>query len=189
MPPNDRGAWLRGRLSEAGDRLNTNQAALTQSAAILPMRYTMDGKPRLTEHWYATVDGDPAGLLLYERHYSCYQYKDNRQRKLFMGPGEKLVLLTYDADALFGWRKFKDDSGQRGVNCAVFRNEGTILSSELIIEAERPAWARWPGERLYTYVSPNVRSSNPGCCFKKAGWIFCGLTGNGLLIFEKVTKS
>jgi hypothetical protein len=30
---------------------------------------------------------------------------------------------TGDADALFVWRKFIDDSGQQGVNCAVFRNE------------------------------------------------------------------
>jgi hypothetical protein len=43
-------------------------------------------------------------------------------------------------------------AGQRGVNCAVFRNESSVLSSELIREACGLAWTRWPGERLYTYV-------------------------------------
>jgi hypothetical protein len=31
------------------------------------------------------------------------------------------------------------------VNCAVFRNEGPVLSSDLILEAEELAWGRWPG--------------------------------------------
>jgi hypothetical protein len=36
------------------------------------------------------------------------------------------------------------------------------------------------------YVDPSqVRSSNPGCCFKLAGWRQCGTTKErGLLIFE-----
>ena len=82
-----------------------------------------------------------------------------------------MVLMTLDCDALFVWRKFIDDSGERGVNCAVFRNEGPILSSTLILEAEQLAWGRWPGERLYTYVDARkIRSTNPGYCFLMAGW-------------------
>ena len=42
--------------------------------------------------------------------------------------------------------------GETGVNCAVFRNEGPVRSSELIMAADAVAWLRWPGERLYTYV-------------------------------------
>jgi hypothetical protein len=141
---------------------------------------------RLTENWHVVKDGDPVGLWLYERHYSCYQYKDGRDRKLFCGPGEKIVLVKGGGDALFVWRKFIDASGQQGINCAVFRNESDSLSSSLILEAERVAACRWPGERLYTYVGgKSIKSSNPGCCFKKAGWKRCGTTKGGLLIFEK----
>ncbi|MDQ3802518.1 MAG: hypothetical protein M3416_01485 [Acidobacteriota bacterium] len=96
-------------------------------------------------------------------------------------------MLTPEADALFVWRKFISDDGQEGVNCAVFRNEGDRLSSDLILEAERWAWAKWPGERLYTYVNPRkVRSANPGYCFLKAGWRKSGESKKGLLIFEKL---
>lgn len=107
---------------------------------------------------------------------------------LFVGPGGKMVLLTPDARALFVWRKFIDDSGQIGVNCAIFRNEGCgggRRSSELILDAMQHAWARWPGERFYTYVDPKeVRSSNPGYCFIVAGWRPCGYTKRGLRILE-----
>ena len=82
-------------------------------------------------HWLPVKDGDPRAAALYRRHYSCYQYADNRRadpsnrnRFLIVGPGEKMVLMTVDCSALFVWRKFIDKSGQAGVNCAVFRNEG-----------------------------------------------------------------
>jgi len=83
-----------------------------------------------------------------------------------------MVLLTVDCGALFIWRKqlWRSD-GQQGIECAVFRNEGSERSSSLILEAEALAWARWPDERLFTYVQPNaIRSSNPGYCFLQAGW-------------------
>ncbi len=127
-------------------------------------------------HWLSTKDGDPAAFQLYSRHYSFHHFKDNRRtvgrnRKLMVGPGEKMVLVTMDYKALFIWRKFIDHSGQSGVNCAVFRNESEILSSDLIQEACVLAWNRWPGERLYTYVnSTMINSPNPGYCFKMAGW-------------------
>jgi hypothetical protein len=140
------------------------------------------------QHWYAISDGDPRGRAMVNRHYSGYHYKDGRKPKLFIGPGEKHAYMTSDGLALFVWRKFIDDSGQVGVNCAVFRNEGPELSSSLILEAEQLAWNIWPGERLYTYVNPSrIKSKNPGCCFKKAGWVFCGYTKGGLMIFEKLS--
>ena len=89
--------------------------------------------------WYVTKDGDLSCLELYERHYSCYEYRDGRKRSQFVGPGEHIVLRTGDADAMFVWRKFIDDSGQQGVNCAVFRNESRLLSSELIRQADAVA--------------------------------------------------
>lgn len=149
-------------------------------------------------HWLPVKDGDERAAALYRRHYSCYQYADGRRsdpgyrnRFLIVGPGEKMVLMTVGCDALFVWRKFIDHSGQTGVNCAVFRNESDVLSSELILDAEQHAWKRWPGARLYTYVnSREILSTNPGYCFRMAGWERCGRTKKkGLVILEKYSES
>jgi hypothetical protein len=98
-----------------------------------------------------------------------------------------MVLIAPCARGLFVWRKFISGDGQEGVNCAVFRNEGAGLSSAMIEDACRLAWARWPGERLYTYVNgAKVASGNPGYCFKKAGFVRCGETKwNKLTILER----
>ena len=145
--------------------------------------------------WFPVKDGDPRAYTLMTNHYSYQQYADGRRsnltnpsRRLFVGPGEKMVLMTSDCLALFVWRKFIDKSGQNGVNCAVFRNESEHLSSELILEAEQLAWKRWPDERLYTYVNARkIESSNPGYCFKCAGWKFVGYTvSRKLHILEKL---
>ncbi|MGB9154816.1 MAG: hypothetical protein WCD70_17225 [Alphaproteobacteria bacterium] len=136
--------------------------------------------------WWLTKDGDYSCLSLYEKHCSAHHYKDGRVRKLFASHGEKIVLRTAEGDAFFVWRKFIDGSGQKGINCAVFRNESPWRSSELIRQADAIADCAWPGERHYTYVRAEaVRSSNPGYCFQKAGWNKCGYTQNGLTILER----
>jgi hypothetical protein len=140
--------------------------------------------------WTVVKDGDPTCLSLFRRHYSRRVYRDGRDPKLFVGPGEKMVLLTPCARALFVWRKFISGDGQQGVNCAVFRNEGAGLSSELIRAADSLADSRWPGERHYTYVNAAKvrRKRDPGRCFLKAGWRVCGETKyNKLLILERIS--
>jgi hypothetical protein len=123
---------------------------------------------------------------MYERHYSAYRYADGRKRTLFVGPGEKVVLRTAQADAVWVWRKFHDDSGQQGVNCAVFRNESAHRSSDLIRQADSIADILWPDSRHYTYINPErIASTNPGFCFLKAGWQRCGWTKGGLLIMSR----
>jgi hypothetical protein len=138
--------------------------------------------------WIEVKDGHVAGRELFNRHYSKYNYKDGRKPKLYVGPGEKMVLITPDGSAVFVWRKFISGDGQHGINGAIFRNESSIKSSALILKAEEHAWKRWPGERLYTYINQHkIRSTNPGCCYKKAGWRQCGITKvNKHLIFEKL---
>lgn len=145
------------------------------------------GRKPIGLYWRKCRDGDDGARELYDRHYSRIRYSDGRQPKLFVGPGEKEVFVTECGKAVFVWKKFKDASGQRGINCSVFRNESAIISSLLILDAEQIAWARWPGERLYTYVNPRkIRSSNPGACFKHAGWNVCGITKwKKLVILEK----
>jgi len=138
--------------------------------------------------WLPVKDGDHRAYAIYRRHYSATKNPNPKQRQ-FVGPGQHIVLLTLRCDALFVWRKFIDHSGQEGVNCAVFRNEGRQLSSDLILDAEQWAAARWPAQRLYTYVNANaVSSPNPGYCFKMAGWTRCGTTKAGLIILAKPAR-
>ncbi len=145
--------------------------------------------------WLPTKDGDATAYSIFKRHYTFKNHPrrsdlSNAARRQFVGPGEKMVLMTFEQDALFVWRKFIDDCpGQYGVNCAVFRNEGLHKASALILEAEILAWQRWPEERLYTYVNPGmVNSEVPGYCFRRARWKHCGQTGSGLMIFEKLPR-
>lgn len=141
--------------------------------------------------WIEVLDGNDTCRALFDRHYSRYVYADGRKPKLFVGPGEKLVMLHAAADALCVWRKFISADGQQGVNCAIYRNESPLRASALLRVAMDAAWKRWPGERLYTYVDPNgvpptMRASRPtwGHCFYQAGWRFAGLTKKRLHILE-----
>lgn len=138
--------------------------------------------------WVESTDGDRDAFLLFKRHYTFRDSKKPRRNTQFVGPGYKMVLVTPNLDALFVWRKFISQSGELGVNCAVFRNESKQQSSTLILDAEQIAWARWPGARLYTYVNAKkIKSPNPGFCFKKAGWTVCGTTKKrSLVILEKI---
>lgn len=111
----------------------------------------------------------------------------------FMPPGETLVLRDASGLILFGWVKmsFRAD-GERGVYCSIFRNEGMRCSSSVILEAEQ--WARdyWGAgaDRLFTYVDPvEIKSPNPGYCFKVAGWKFVRRTKDGKHILEKLNPS
>lgn len=137
--------------------------------------------------WIPVRDGNSTAAALYDRHYS--RNPASRGDPRCAGPGEKMVLLTPCARGLFVWRQFRtkdETAGPTDVNCAIFRNEGAGVASLLILAAMELAWARWPRERLYTYVNPRrVRSTNPGCCFKKAGWRVCGVTKTRrLLVLE-----
>lgn len=134
--------------------------------------------------WWLTKDGDGECLELFKRHYSARATRGIAQ---FVGPGEKLVLRTENADALFVWRNFIDDSGESGINCAVFRNESAHQSSELIRQADAVADVAWPDRRHYTYVKASaIKSTNPGYCFLMAGWRRCGMTKGGLTILERI---
>lgn len=139
--------------------------------------------------WTEVYDGNATAFQLFRRHYSFSRSKripDTETR--IAGPGEKMLLLTADASALFVWRKFISKDDQQGVNCAVFRNESGHLASDLIREAMRLGWERWPGARFYTYVNPRkVRSANPGYCFLRAGWRRCGITKTRRLLVLEAT--
>ena len=139
--------------------------------------------------WIEVRDGDPTAAAIYDRHYS--RNPAARGNPLIAGPGSKMVLLTPCARALFVCRRFisKDTTASNDdINCAIFRNEGAGLSSDLIRAAMALAWARWPATRLYTYVNPRrVTSRNPGYCFLRAGWRRCGVTVTRRLLILEAT--
>lgn len=132
-----------------------------------------------------TTHFDDEMRQLADRHYS----RRTVGAKQFAYSGRKLVLRDVDGLVLFVWM-FPDATmrmdGQTGFNCAIFRNESPRRSSEIILEAEEHAIARWGPNRMYTYVDPTkVRSANPGYCFKVAGWRFLRLSASGQHLLVK----
>lgn len=113
---------------------------------------------------------DPEMAMLADRHYS----RRTVGARQFLYSGRKIVIRDAAGDVLFGWLYPDEDKrmdAQTGYNCAIFRNESSRRSSEIILECEAIAVARWGPGRMYTYVNPaKIRSANPGFCFKQAGW-------------------
>jgi len=141
-------------------------------------------------YWARVRDGNETAFKIFTRHYTFRQWRPRTglNGKRMAGPGETIVMISKNNDALFIWKKQKySQDGQTGINCAVFRNESNILSSTLLDAAEQVAWRRWPGERLFTYVnSKKIKSNNPGYCFKINGWQQVGISkAKKLIILEK----
>ena len=113
---------------------------------------------------------DPEMAMLADRHYS----RRTVGARQFLYSGRKIVIRDAAGLVLFGWMFPDEDKrmdGQTGYNCAIFRNESQRQSSDIILECEDIAIARWGPGRMYTYVNPaKIRSVNPGYCFKQAGW-------------------
>lgn len=128
-------------------------------------------------------DGECAELA--DRHYS----RRTIGARQFCYSGRKLVLRDIAGAVVFVWM-YPDPAlrmdGQVGYNCSIFRNESTRRSSEIILEAERHAVAKWGAGRAYTYIDPRcIASRNPGYCFKVAGWAYEGTTKSGKHILAK----
>jgi hypothetical protein len=139
-------------------------------------------------HWLPVKDGDDRARALYLRHYSANKNRpQGAHSRQFVAAGQKYVLLNTEGTAVFVWLRntIERYDRQEGVICTLFRNESNVRSSDLIHEAMDLAWRRWPGERLFTYVNASkIRSTNPGYCFKQAGWKTCGMSKGGLVILE-----
>ena len=115
--------------------------------------------------WIGVLDGDSRAVALYRRHYSCRNPNIDYVRYGFSGNGESMVLITQDCTGLWCWRRVVGE----GIYCSVFRNEGNILSSELVKEADELAWQRWGDRRHFTHVNSRIVKGD-GKCFKAAGW-------------------
>ena len=132
-----------------------------------------------------TTHFDRECAQLADRHYS----RRTVGARQFLYSGRKLVLRDADGLIVWGWMwpdpEMRMD-GQVGYNNAIFRNESSRRSSEIIFEAEQHAISYWGPSRMYTYIDPaKVKSSNPGYCFLMAGWHKHGLSKGGKLLMVK----
>ncbi len=138
-----------------------------------------------TSAWERVGKFDVRACALADRHYSRRKVGSPQ----FMPPGQTLVLLGRGYPAVFGWWRPHPDSGIVAMNkldgwtCTIFRNESEHLSSVLILEAEAELARLGLGcgpSGMLTYVwDAKVRSSNPGACFKRAGWERTGRSADG----------
>lgn len=131
--------------------------------------------------WRLSYKSAPAVLALADRHYS----RQSPGSASMMPPGKSLVLLTDDAQAVWGSLMQLPDlvkhAWPTAWMCTIFRNEGGLLSSELITCAVAATLYEWggtpPDDGFLTFVNEAVvKSSNPGYCFKKAGFKIVGRT-------------
>jgi len=126
---------------------------------------------------------DPELVLLADRHYSRQKIGSYQ----FLPPGRTLVIRDNAGLVVFGWlhQQYRDDN-EEGYNCAIFRNESARRSSDVILECEALVVSRWGKGRAFTYINPaKIRSTNPGYCFKQAGWRFVRQNPDGKHILEK----
>lgn len=138
--------------------------------------------------WLVTHKGDRSCRLLADRHYS----RQTVGSPQFCRPGRNLVLRTAAGDAVWvTWDGIRDD-GLRAWECTIFRNESPATSSGMIREAVAATLAEWgepPPDGLITYVkAAAIRSTNPGCCFKRAGWRRIGESKRRGLILLQLSK-
>lgn len=136
-------------------------------------------------YWQQVGKFDPRTANLADRHYNRRKVGSPQ----FMPPGQTLILLSHDECAVFGWWRPHPDSGIPSINgldgwtCTIFRNESQTLSSVLILDAEKALYQAGHDigpDGFLTYVwDSKIRSSNPGYCFKRAGWQVRGRSADG----------
>lgn len=135
--------------------------------------------------WCEVTKFDPRSAQLADRHYS----RRTPGSPQFMPPGETVILMTPNFDAVFGWWRPHPASGLKSMNgldgwtCTIFRNESGTRSSDLILAAEDALLNKGVTvgpDGLITYVwDSRIRSANPGYCFKCAGWKVTGRSADG----------
>lgn len=140
-------------------------------------------------NWRLSHRADPRALPIADRHY-------NRQKigsPQFVPPGRCIVLLTDAADALwvtsFPFPEFVKHAWAGAWMCSCFRNESTVLSSELIREAvgvTRGIYGDPPESGMVTFVDTTKtrHKRDPGRCYRKAGFKPCGFTKGGLFALQ-----
>ena len=139
--------------------------------------------------WLISHRADPPAVAIADRHY-------NRQKPgspQFVPPGRCLVLLSDCGKAVWVTsypyaEHVKHAWGGAWVN-SIFRNEGAVLSSELIrqaVAATRAYWPEAPALGMITFIDADKtrRKRDPGRCYRKAGFRLAGRTKGGLYALQ-----
>ena len=138
--------------------------------------------------WCLSNRANRHAATLADRHY-------NRQKvgaRQFVPPGRCIVLLTQERDAVwvssYPYAEYVKHQWAGAWICSLFRNESAHLSSGLIQQAvavTRGIWGIPPELGIITFVDPTkIRSTNPGYCYKQAGWQHIGQTKGGLVALQ-----
>jgi hypothetical protein len=129
--------------------------------------------------WNISHRADPEARPFADRHY-------NRQKigsKQFAPPGRCLVLKRHDAFWItsYPFAEYVKHAWAGSWVCSAFRNEGSVLSSDLVRDAV--AATRWyygapPALGMITFVDPRKtrHKRDPGRCYRKAGFVEVGRT-------------
>ena len=140
--------------------------------------------------WQLSSRADPIAREIADRHY-------NRQKigaPQFAPPGKTLVFVIGNpATAL--WissapiAEYVRHEWAGTWMCTCFRNESTVLSSELIryaCMATKYIWGDPPDLGMVTFVDPTkVRKKRDfGRCYRKAGWHVVGKTKKDLIALQ-----
>lgn len=143
-------------------------------------------------HWVRSHRADPEVVPLADRHY-------NRQKigaPQFAPPGRCLVLKTRAVDAFwitsYPFAQYVKHAWAGAWVCSAFRNEGPILSSELIREAVAVSRWEWstPELGMITFVDTKKtrKKRDPGYCYLKAGFKNVGFTKGGLVALQMLPE-
>jgi hypothetical protein len=139
-------------------------------------------------HWHLSSRTDPLVRELADRHY----YRKSIGHPQFTPPGKCVVFRTANYGAIWitnaPLAQYIRHQWAGAWTCIVFRNESSILSSTLIKQAVAVTLfilKTPPAVGFITFVNASkIKSSNPGYCFKRAGWKHVGFTKKGLHVLQ-----
>ena len=142
-------------------------------------------------NWKLSHRAAPTAVRIADRHY-------NRQKPgtpQFVPPGKCIVLLTLDNSALWvtSHQKYQLHKWKGAWVNSLFRNEGNLLSSQLILQAiavTKFYWPKVPQLGIITFINASkIKSTHPGYCYLKAGFKKIGFTKkDNLIVLQLLPK-
>lgn len=151
--------------------------------------------------WQLSHRADPRAVALADRHYS----RQKPGTPQFVPPGRCVVLYakTEGGEAVWAtswpFAEYVKHAWAGAWVCSIFRNEGVArhasepddgrpVASELIrqaVAATRAVMGEPPELGIITFVLPKaIRSTNPGACYRRAGWRRVGAAKDGKPCFQ-----
>ena len=138
-------------------------------------------------HWRLSNRADPEARVIADHHYS----RQKPGTPQFVPPGRCLVLKTPTAVWVTSWpfAQYVKHAWAGAMVCSMFRNEGDVLSSTLIVDAcaaTRWRWPELPELGIVTFVDRTKTrpKRDPGYCFRMAGFSQVGFTKGGLVALQ-----